>query len=151
MIRSIFTTDSFTFATVSKSFAPAFTFSGFPASTYPPWVAWTGAAFLKSKFSSFRELRCGPSWLCWLFKCFVQSDFTIAHSPTFPISLDNKKNTLFLSLKDLISSLTLWFMRVMTIFLLYLRWSLMSLLNYVFFMIYSCYFCFYCMYLSIEL
>ena len=33
------------------------------------------------------------------------------------------------SLKDFDSYSTLWFMRVITIFLLYFRWSLMSLLN----------------------
>lgn len=43
--------------------------------------------------------------------------------------LNSARCTLSFSLKDLDSSSTLWFIRVMTIFLLYLRWSLMSLLN----------------------
>ena len=43
--------------------------------------------------------------------------------------LNSVSGTPSFSLKDLDSSSTLWFMRVITIFLLYFKWSFISLLN----------------------
>lgn len=63
-----------------------------------------------------------------LLRVFLSEVFALDLVEYFEL-LSVGRGTPSFSLKDLDSSSTLWFMRVMTIFLLYLRWSLMSLLN----------------------
>ena len=71
-----------------------------------------------------------PDSVCFLRIFFLQVFplHLIQHSQL----LDNIDNTPNFSLKDLDYSSTLWFIKVITIFLLYFKWSLISLLNSAF-------------------